>query len=58
MDKQTKDLEYLRHCLLNSTISIQDCLKQIEKTLKYMTDSIKIYQKSLQRKQITDNGER
>jgi len=49
MDQQSKDLEYLRHCLLNSTCNIEDCLREIERILKFMTDSIKIYKKSLTR---------
>jgi len=48
-DQTTKELEYLRHCLLNSSVSLEDCLHQMENILRHMTDSVKIYRKSLNR---------
>jgi len=49
MDQQTKDLEYLRHCHLNSLAIIQGCFKHIEEQLRFMTEAMNVYTRSLER---------
>lgn len=47
IDQQSKNLEYLRDYLLNGTVSIMGCLKQIENYLEYMTEVLHTYEKDL-----------
>ena len=46
-DQQSKNLEYLRDCLLNGTVSIMGCLKQIELCLTCMTKALNTYEQDL-----------
>ena len=39
----TKDLEYLRHNLLNGTIAIEQSLKKIEHRLAYMSQAVETF---------------
>ena len=48
MGQDVKNLEYLRDCLLNGSVSIAGCLKEIENYLKFMTETINIYKKDLE----------
>lgn len=46
-DQQSKNLEYLRDCLLNGTANIQGCLKHIEEQLRFMTEALSAYERGL-----------
>ena len=45
--QQTKNLEYLRDALLNGTVSIMGCMKQIENHMESMTKALRTYEKDL-----------
>ena len=47
-EKITKDLEDLRHTLLNGTIAIAESLYKIEQRLAYMSEALKIFSKTLE----------
>ena len=49
--KQTflSDLEELRHTLLNATLAIEASLRKIERTVAYMTEAIKIFDKIVEK---------
>ena len=42
-----KDLECLRHTLLNGTTAIQQSLKTIELRLQYMSNALKVFEEML-----------
>lgn len=44
----TNDLESLRHTLLSGTTAIHQSLKKIEIRLGYMSEALKIFEKSLE----------
>lgn len=56
-DQQTKNLEYLRDCLINGTVSIMGCLKQIENHLEFMTKALTTYEKDLDNEHKLPNSE-
>ena len=45
----TSDLEDLRHTLLNATLAIEASLRKIERTVAYMTEAIKIFDKIVEK---------
>ena len=42
-DQELKELQYLRHVLLNGTTKVMGCLTEIEKIVKAMSDAVKAY---------------
>ena len=46
-NQDIKNLEYLRDCLLNSTTIIQGCFVHIEQQLRFMTEAVQTYKRSL-----------
>lgn len=57
-DQQSKNLEYLSHCLRNGTVSIMSCMRQIEKQLKSMIEAVNTYKKDLEDEHKLPNGDR
>ena len=47
LDQQAKNLEYLGHYLRNGTANIMGCMKEIEKELRLMIETVNTYKKDL-----------
>ncbi len=47
IDKTHQELQSIRDALLNGTVSIMGCLKQIENHLEFMTQALHTYEKDL-----------
>ena len=46
MDQYTKDLEYLRHVVLNTCVNMMGCMREMEKLLNTSTRAVKEFNKT------------
>ena len=49
-EQLTKDLEYLRHTLLNGVLSIEESMKKIEHRLAYMSEAVGTFKELVREK--------
>ena len=46
-EQELKNLEYLRHTLLNGAVILAGCLKELEKTVQGMSDAVRVFQEDM-----------